>query len=39
MRERRILTARREGNQIYYSVRDRRLFEMLDLVRALFCHT
>jgi DNA-binding transcriptional ArsR family regulator len=38
MRDRQILIARREGNQIYYSVRDPRVFELLDLFKSIFCH-
>jgi ArsR family transcriptional regulator len=27
---------RKEGNQVFYSVRDPRLFEVLDIMRAYF---
>jgi DNA-binding transcriptional ArsR family regulator len=39
MRDRKILLARREGNQVYYSVRDRRVFELLDLFKSIFCQS
>jgi len=37
MRDREILSARKVGNQVYYSVSDPRLFEIQDAVRAIFC--
>lgn len=37
MRDRGVLTARREANQVFYRVRDPKLFELLGLIRELFC--
>ena len=37
MRDRGILKARREGNQVLYGVADRRIYKLLDLMQALFC--
>jgi DNA-binding transcriptional ArsR family regulator len=37
MRDRGVLLARREGNQVFYRVRDPKVFELLALVRDLFC--
>ena len=31
-----ILTSRREGNQIFYAVTNKRLYELLDLMKELF---
>jgi DNA-binding transcriptional ArsR family regulator len=39
MRDRKILTTRREGNQVYYNVRDPRVFELLDLFKTIFCQS
>ena len=39
MRDRKILIGRREGNQIYYGVRDERVFELLDLFKSIFCQS
>jgi ArsR family transcriptional regulator len=36
LRHRNILSARKEGTSIYYSVRDPMLFQILDLLRAYF---
>jgi DNA-binding transcriptional ArsR family regulator len=37
MRDRGVLVARREGNQVFYRVRDPKLFDLLALIRDLFC--
>ena len=37
MRDRGILKTRREGSQVYYRVEDSRIFQMLDLIKDLFC--
>jgi DNA-binding transcriptional ArsR family regulator len=37
MRDRGVLVARREANQVFYRVRDPKLFELLGMVRELFC--
>lgn len=37
MRDRGVLLARREANQVFYRVREPKVFELLDLVRELFC--
>jgi len=37
MRERGILSARRDGNQVFYRVSDARIFKLLDLMKAVFC--
>ncbi len=37
MRDKGVLSARRDGNQIYYRVKNPKLFELLALVRELFC--
>jgi ArsR family transcriptional regulator len=34
LRTRRLVTARKEGNQVFYAVRDPRLLEVLDLMRG-----
>lgn len=36
LRAKRIVTARREGNQVFYSLRDRALGEVLDSLRGYF---
>jgi ArsR family transcriptional regulator len=36
LRSRQIVANRKEGNQVFYSVRDPRLFEVLDIMRAYF---
>ena len=38
LRQRGLVVARKEGNQVFYSVRDRQLFQVLDLMRR-FCAT
>lgn len=37
MRDRGIVTTRREGNQVFYQVEDQRIFELLDMVKTVFC--
>ncbi|MBK8190641.1 MAG: winged helix-turn-helix transcriptional regulator [Vampirovibrionales bacterium] len=37
MRDREIVIARREGHQVFYRVRDPRLFALLDLLQTLYC--
>ncbi len=37
MRDREILKTRREGNQTFYSVRDERMFQLLDLLQSIYC--
>jgi ArsR family transcriptional regulator len=36
LRTKRIVTTRKEGNQVFYSLRDRALSEMLDSLRGYF---
>jgi DNA-binding transcriptional ArsR family regulator len=36
LRARRIVVARKEGNQVFYSLRDRRVGKVLDLMRDVF---
>lgn len=38
MRDREILTARRAANQVFYNVRDPRMFELLALLQTIYCH-
>lgn len=37
LRAKEILVARREGNQVYYRVRDERLFSLLELIQEVYC--
>lgn len=37
MRDRGVLVARRDANQVFYRVRDPKVFELLVMVRELFC--
>lgn len=37
LRAKEILAARREGNQVYYRVRDERLFTLLGLIQEVYC--
>jgi ArsR family transcriptional regulator len=37
MKLKNILKARKEGNQVFYAVRDDRLFELIELLKTLFC--
>lgn len=32
-----ILDSRREGNQVFYRVRDKKILKLIDLIQALFC--
>ena len=36
LRNRNILAARKDGQNVYYSVRDKQLFELLDVARKIF---
>jgi ArsR family transcriptional regulator len=36
LRTKRILVARKEGNQVFYSVRDPRIIQVLDVMREYF---
>lgn len=36
LRSRNILATRKDGNNVYYSVRDRHLFELLDVAKKIF---
>lgn len=36
LRNKNIVVARKEGANVYYSVSDRRLFELLDVAREIF---
>jgi ArsR family transcriptional regulator len=38
MREREILTSRRESNQMYYAVKNEKMFHLLDLVQDVYCN-
>jgi DNA-binding transcriptional ArsR family regulator len=37
LRAKEILAARRAGNQVYYRVRDERLFTLLGLIQEVYC--
>ncbi|MEZ4574555.1 MAG: metalloregulator ArsR/SmtB family transcription factor [Vampirovibrionales bacterium] len=37
MKHRDILVSRREGNQVFYQVRDVRMFELLNLLQTIYC--
>jgi len=37
LRDRYVLESRREGNQVFYRVRDRGVLKLLDLLQAVFC--
>jgi ArsR family transcriptional regulator len=37
LRDKGILVARREGNQVFYRVRDERLFGLLELLEEVYC--
>jgi DNA-binding transcriptional ArsR family regulator len=37
MRDRGVLVARRDANQVFYRVRDPKVFDLLAMVRELFC--
>ncbi len=36
LRSKRIVTSRKEGTQVYYSIRDPLLFQVLDILRRYF---
>jgi ArsR family transcriptional regulator len=38
LRNKNILTARKEGSNVYYSVTDPAVFELLDVAREIFNH-
>jgi DNA-binding transcriptional ArsR family regulator len=37
LKDRHVLESRREGNQVFYRVRDRKILKLLDLMREVFC--
>ena len=37
MREREILTARKDSNQVFYGVKNQELFRLLELLRDVYC--
>ncbi|MDH5527875.1 MAG: metalloregulator ArsR/SmtB family transcription factor [Nitrospirota bacterium] len=37
LRDKGVLAARRDGNQVFYRVRDPKLFDLLGMVRDMFC--
>lgn len=37
LRDKGVLVTRKEANQVFYRVRDPKLFALLELVRELFC--
>ncbi len=37
MKDKEILVARKEANQVFYSVKDERTFELLDLLQSIYC--
>lgn len=37
MREREILTARKESNQVFYGVKNPDMFRLLELLRDVYC--
>jgi len=37
MRDKGVLVARRDANQVFYRVKDPKVFELLALMRELFC--
>lgn len=39
MRNRMILTCRREGNQVFYQARDPRMFQLIEVLQAIYCKT
>lgn len=36
LRNKNLVTARREGNNVYYTIRDPAIFELLDISRKIF---
>ena len=37
MKDKEILVSRKEANQVFYSVKDPRTFELLDLLQSIYC--
>jgi DNA-binding transcriptional ArsR family regulator len=37
MKEKQILSARRDANQVFYTVRDERTFLLLELLQTIYC--
>ncbi len=37
MRERNLVTTQREGNQIFYSIQNPKLIQLMELMREVFC--
>lgn len=37
LKDRRVLESRRDGNQVFYRVRDRRILKLVDLMQEVFC--
>lgn len=37
MRDKEILIARREGTQVFYRVKDERMFQLLHLLQEIYC--
>lgn len=37
MRDKEILIARREGTQVFYRVKDERMFQLLQLLQEIYC--
>jgi DNA-binding transcriptional ArsR family regulator len=37
LRDKEILTSRKEANQVFYSVKDARTFQLLGLMQAIYC--
>jgi DNA-binding transcriptional ArsR family regulator len=37
MRDRDIVLTRRKGNQVFYRVEDQRIFDLLTMVKTVFC--
>jgi ArsR family transcriptional regulator len=37
MRDKEILTSRREGTQVFYRVKDERMFQFLQLLQEIYC--
>ncbi len=39
MRDKEILIARRDGNQVFYGVRDARMFQLIGILQEIYCKT
>lgn len=37
LKDRRVLDSRREGNQVFYRIRDKKILTLIDLMQDLFC--